>query len=193
MLSAIWRWVERRGVKPVLALVMAPGVIALGVDSAISHFAGKESDHLGQWIPIVFSAAGGVLLGLVGLVRFSPNLVRVLLRVVGGSSALVGLAGVVFHLIPMVKDLQDESLTFGALMGALSVAPPVFAPAAFTALGGLLFALASPAVVILLRIGAERQSDKDIAQAEPEQEPIPLGVVITPSGLRARNTYDHRA
>jgi hypothetical protein len=76
---------------------------------------------------------------------------RPLLRLVALGSILVGALGTGFHLVPLLKDLSDEPFSLAALEGAVSLAPPMFAPAAFVGVGALLWLLASPNVMLRLR------------------------------------------
>ena len=64
---------------------------------------------------------------------------------------MVGFAGSTFHLLPLWKDIADEEKTWGGFEGALSLAPPVFAPLAFVGVGMLLVVLASPRIHLRLR------------------------------------------
>ncbi|MGA9521031.1 MAG: hypothetical protein WBV82_06180 [Myxococcaceae bacterium] len=136
-----------------IALLIGPGLLMLGLDSWISHFAGKEPSHLAQWVPVVFGPIGAVVLIAIGARRLSRRTLGIGLFAVGLLAVVVGLAGAGYHLIPFFDDLQDERLTFGTITGALSIAPPVFAPLAFAGMGALLCAVASPRVVVRVDLG----------------------------------------
>ncbi len=136
-----------------IALLLGPGLLMMGLDSWISHFAGKEESHFAQWVPVVFGPIGGAALVVVGARRLSRRALAIGLFAVGLLSVIVGLAGAGYHLIPFFNDLQDEKLTFATITGALSIAPPVFAPLSFAAIGGLLCAVASPRVVVRVDLG----------------------------------------
>ncbi len=144
--------------KQIIAALMGPGLFVLALDSAVEHFVGKGGvDNKLQLIPAFFGPIAGALLIVLAIrkLRLSEGAVRLVLRAVGGLSTLVGLAGAVFHVLPLIEDLSDEELTRGALEGAIGSAPPLIAPLAFAAFGTLLVALASPRLVIAFRRSAE--------------------------------------
>ena len=158
------RWYERWNSKRLVVLALAPGMLGLGVDSAISHFAGKPVGHPAQVVAVAYALIGAVALGLFALRRFSTAAFRLGLRIVGASSAAVGLSGTFFHLRPLLKELaKEDHLSFGIIEGAVSLTPPLFAPGAFVALGALVWLLASPKVKIELTFAPQ----SSLAQPRP--------------------------
>ncbi len=136
-----------------VALLIGPGLAFLALDSWISHFAGKDASHSAQWVPVIFGPIAAVVLIAIGARRLSRRALAIGLFVVGLLAVAVGLAGAGYHLIPFFDDLKDEPLTFTTITSALSIAPPVFAPLAFAAIGSLLCAVASPRVVVRVELG----------------------------------------
>ena len=149
---------EKLGAKRFVALLIGPGLLAVAIDSAIAHFAGKGVGHPAQLVPLAYGAAAFVVMMLVTILDPQLAWFRRGLRVLGLASAAVGAAGTFFHVKPMVADLADETLSWNAFEGALALAPPVFAPAAFIALGGLLWVLASPRLQLRIALDAEARS-----------------------------------
>jgi len=74
------------------------------------------------------------------------ELLRTVLRIAGGLSAIVGALGTAFHVSAFMRLLEGQEVTWKAIELALAVAPPLAAPGAFIAVGGLLMLLASPRV-----------------------------------------------
>ncbi len=151
--------------KQIIAVLLGPGLFVLALDSAIEHFVGKGGvDNKLQLIPALFGPVGGVALLILGVkaLRLSPGAVRWTLRGVGLLSTVVGLAGGVFHVLPLLDDLKDEELTRGAIEGAIGSAPPLIAPLAFAAMGIMLVAIASPRLLISFS-----KSEKAAEPAEP--------------------------
>ncbi|MGQ0506371.1 MAG: hypothetical protein ACT4TC_13750 [Myxococcaceae bacterium] len=159
--------------KRLVAALLGPGLFMLAVDSGISHFAGKDMENGLQIVPVTFGGLGGVMLLLLGIRPLKPSAQAVsnVLRVVGGLAIAIGLAGTVLHLLPLYRDMSDESLTWGALEGAVSLSPPVFAPLGYAGLGALLIAIGSPRVLIELVGGAkaadlQQGGSKEVTQAK---------------------------
>jgi hypothetical protein len=144
---------KRLGAKRLIALLLGPGVLAIAFDSAIAHFAGKAADNTLQFIPLIYGFVACLGLIAAALPKISRRAFQITMRVFGGTAALVGIAGTIFHLLPIIEDLKDESLTLGSIEGAISLAPPLFAPGAFIGLGGLIWILGSNAVAIRLNLG----------------------------------------
>jgi hypothetical protein len=173
--SGVARSIRALTLKQALAAMMGPGLLVLAIDSAIGHFAGKGLSHLGQLIPIAFGVLGGVALSFLGLQPFRLRAVRLCARIVGAIGVAVGLLGTLFHFIPLIKDLMDEPLSLSAIQGALSVAPPVFAPMAFAGVGALLWFLGSPRLYLGLRDAetvASASEDEDVDQLLEEAEAL---------------------
>ncbi len=134
-----------------LALLLAPGMLGLGVDAAISHFAAKPMADGSQLVPVLYAPVAFVLRLAAALPRLSEKALRMCLRLVGVTAALIGFAGVGYHARAFVEQLAGEPVTLELREQSLAVAPPLFAPAAFVAVGALICALASPRVKIELR------------------------------------------
>lgn len=166
------RLLEKLGAKRFVALLVGPGLLAVAIDSAIAHFAGKGVGHPAQLVPLAYGAAAFVVMMLVTLLDPEMAWFRRGLRVLGLASAAVGAAGTFFHLKPMLADLADETLSWDAVEGALGVAPPVFAPAAFIALGGLLWVLASPRLQLRIALDAEAKRFVEEPIRTPTAEPV---------------------
>lgn len=163
---------EKLGAKRFVALLIGPGLLAVAIDSAIAHFAGKGVGHPAQLVPLAYGAAAFVVMILVTVVDPQLAWFRRGLRMLGLASAAVGAAGTFFHVKPMLADLADETLSWDAIDGALGVAPPVFAPAAFIALGGLLWVLASPRLQLRIALDAEARRFVDEPAPAPKAEPV---------------------
>ena len=142
--------------KRVIALGVAPGVLALGLDAAISHFAGREMANPFQLTPVIFAPLAAMALLLLGAPHRTAATFRKGVRVLGAVGTLVGLAGTGFHVRALLRLLAGDALTFERLTAALAVAPPLFAPGAFAAVGMLVWLLGSPRLAIELKLGAPR-------------------------------------
>lgn len=160
---------ERLGAKRLAALLIGPGLLAVALDSAIAHFAGKGVTHPAQLIPLAYGAAAFVAMLAVALPRLSASGFSRGLRVLGVASAGVGAAGTFFHLKPLLADLSDEAFSWSSLEGAVALAPPLFAPGAFIAIGGLLWVLASPRLQLRIVLGAEVAEAARPAPVAPPQ------------------------
>jgi hypothetical protein len=125
------------------AMAVALGAATMGLDAAIAHFAGREMKNPGQLIPVL---AGALLLGVVPLAlpRIRGEVFRVTLRIAAALAAVVGALGTAFHVRAFLRLLEGEAWTFTAIENALAVAPPLAAPGAFIAIGGVFALLASP-------------------------------------------------
>jgi hypothetical protein len=149
--TRVAEWFRNLNTKRLVALGIGPGVLALGLDAGIAHFAGREMRHPAQLTPVVFGIAACVALGAAGLPRLTAAHFRALARWVGGAAALVGLVGTGFHLHALWFILAGEPITFSGLTAALAVAPPLFAPAGFAGIGALVWALGNPKLEISFR------------------------------------------
>ena len=146
-------WIHHLNAKRGIALGIGPGLLALGADAGISHFAGgRPMAHVAQLVPLCYAPlACGALLG-AALPRLSLRWFRLALRLVGIAGALVGAVGSGFHVRALLRLLEGEPLSLENLNAALAVAPPLFAPAAFLGIGVLLAVVASPRVNIRFRM-----------------------------------------
>jgi hypothetical protein len=154
MKAALMERMRKVDAKRMIAMGIAPGVLGLGLDAAISHFAGRPMAHPAQVIPVAFApCAAAALLFLAGP-HWTAELFRRGIRAVGAVAAVVGMLGTGFHVRALIRLLEGTPLTFAGLKAALAVAPPLFAPGAFTAVGVILYLVGSPRVTIAVR-GAE--------------------------------------
>ena len=136
-------WFKELGLKRKLALVLAPGVAAIGLDAGIAHFAGRPAHHPAQLAPVLFAPVAVALLGWAGHAALGEVALRRVLRAVGALGIFVGGAGTAFHLLALAR-LMEAPFRVSDLAAALAVAPPLFAPGAFAGLGALIWVLGNP-------------------------------------------------
>lgn len=159
------KWWSELDLKRLAVLVVGPGLLALGVDAWISHFAGKdEGSAPAQYIPIYYAPIATMLAVAWAFPKLKPRTFQIGLIVIGVSAILVGVLGTVLHFVPLWTDLADEKLSWDAIQGALSLAPPVFAPLGFAGVGGLLLALAHPRLMISLLAKPVDTTKSNVAQ-----------------------------
>lgn len=125
----------------IAALALATGLAVMGLDAAISHFAANPFPQPAQYVPVVYGLAAFVALSAVALSDRAQPYFRTILRWLGGSSMFVGAVGTAFHLRGLGRLLESGASRWADLEAALAVAPPLFAPGAFVALGGLVWLL----------------------------------------------------
>jgi hypothetical protein len=174
MFGPILRWV-RFNSRKALALVLAPGLVALAFDSAVSHWAGKDFDNRLQAVPVVYGLVGFLLLTAMCIPK-SRKVFAWTARLVGGAGVLVGLVGTYIHAAALLEELAGD-YSAANLEGALSVAPPLLAPLSFAGLGAALFMLPSAKLLLRLRLGTVRApaADEDAfvqEEARPAQETV---------------------
>ncbi|MDC0714549.1 hypothetical protein POL68_39240 [Stigmatella sp. ncwal1] len=150
MLGPLLLWV-RRNSRKALALALAPGLVALAFDSAVSHWAGKDFDNRLQAVPVVYGVIGFILLTAVCIPK-SRTVFAWTARFVGGAGVLVGAVGTYIHAAAFLKELGGD-YSAANLEGALSVAPPLLAPLSFVGVGALLVLLPSAKLLLRLRVG----------------------------------------
>ncbi|HVE87254.1 MAG TPA: hypothetical protein VND93_30570 [Myxococcales bacterium] len=151
MSTRIGTWIRSLDTKRALSLMVGPGALALGVDAAISHFAGREMRNPAQLLPLTYGALACVGLAAAAVPRLTAAHFRRALRWVGGAGLLVGLVGTCFHAHALWVILREEPITLHSVWIALAVAPPLFAPAGFAGIGALVWALGNPRVEINVR------------------------------------------
>ena len=132
------------------AIALALGTAGIGLDAAIAHFAGRDMRHPAQLVPVI---AAGLMLAVVpfAMKKVREGLLRTVLRVAGGFAAIVGVLGTAFHVRAFMLLLADQPLTWNTIEPALACAPPLAAPGAFIAIGGLLLLLASPRLELAIK------------------------------------------
>jgi hypothetical protein len=151
MKAALMERMRKVDAKRLIAMGVAPGVLALGLDAAISHFAGREMAHPAQLTPVTFAPAAAAALLFLAAPHRTAELFRRGIRVVGVLATLVGLIGTGFHARALMRLLEGAPITFAALKAALAVAPPLFAPGAFAAVGVVLYLVGNPRLTIAVR------------------------------------------
>lgn len=148
MSTRIGTWLSTLDTKRALSLMVGPGALALGVDAAISHFAGREMRHPAQLIPVTYGTLACIGLVAAAVPRLTAEHFRRALRWVGGAGLVVGLVGTCFHAHALWIILQGEPITLHNLWIAMAVAPPIFAPAGFAGIGAIVWALGNPRLSI---------------------------------------------
>jgi hypothetical protein len=151
MKAALMERMRKLDAKRVIAMGIAPGVLGLGLDAAISHFAGREMAHPAQVIPVAFAPCAAAALLFLAAPHRTAELFRRGIRAVGVLAAMVGALGSGFHARALMRLLDGAPLTFAGLKAALAVAPPLFAPAAFAAVGVMLYLVGNPRLTIAVR------------------------------------------
>jgi hypothetical protein len=151
MFNHVRRWAKSLGAARIGVLLFASGLLGLGSDAAIAHFAGRDLRSLAQLIPVVAAPIAFVALVILALERWPDRSFRKGVRAVGALLGLVGIVGTGFHVAAFLLLLEDQAITVRNIEYALAVAPPIAAPGAFIALGGLLWLVASPRLKLELR------------------------------------------
>lgn len=165
----VGRIVGRLGEKRIVVLALAGGVLALGLDSLISHFANTEDHSTPQWIPVILSPATALLLLVAAFSDPTRGLFRGLLRASGWVNVLVGLAGTYFHLKETLRHFEGEEFGWEKLRDVLAVAPPGFAPGGFAGIGLMLVLVASPRLT--LAWGKPAPQPLSVAPSTPAEPP----------------------
>ena len=114
-------WCRELDLKKKMALVLAPGALALGADAAVAHFAGRPPQHPAQLVPVLFAPLAALLLGWAAQRSRAEATGRRVLRTVGALSLLVGGAGTTFHLRALAR-LMEAPFSLRDLTAALAVA-----------------------------------------------------------------------
>jgi hypothetical protein len=150
MFSHLFAWI-RRNTRKAVALAIGPGLLFLALDAGISHFVGKDDSTPMQYVPVYYGMLGALLLIIAAFPR-SRTFFAVMARLVGVAGVVVGLLGTWFHIHALLEDMKG-TYDWPTLQGSLATTPPVFAPLAFAGVGALIFALASPKLLLRYRIG----------------------------------------
>ena len=156
MRAQAMEWFKNLNAKRGAALVVAPGLLAVGADAAISHFAGKEMHHPAQLVPVVFAPLACAALTAFAAPRLTALRFRRAVRWIGALGGAVGMAGTTFHLLALRKLMEGQPPTLAALTAALAVAPPLFAPGAFAMIGGIVWLLGNPKLELHFTVPALR-------------------------------------
>jgi hypothetical protein len=142
----------------IMLLMAAVNEIFLGVDIYLAHSI-TGTMVPGEWIPIIFGPAAGILLLLAGLLALRRrSLATVFATIVFIASIAVGLLGAYFHLMRAIlpNALPGERVTIDLLVWA----PPLLGPLTFCLVGLLGISAAwvegPPDSGILLLLGGRR-------------------------------------
>lgn len=152
--TRIGTWMRNLGAKRILALAIGPGLLAIGLDAAIAHFAGRPMRAAGQLVPVGFAPAACLALVAAAVATLGAEAFRRVLRAVAFVAIVVGLAGTAFHAKALTVLLAGEALTAANLTAALAVAPPLFAPGSFAGIGVLVWLVASPRLTLRYEVAA---------------------------------------
>jgi hypothetical protein len=125
----------------VIALAAAGGLIGLGTDAGVSHFAARSAAHPAQFVPVIVAPLAAAL--LVAFVGAEESMFRRAMRAIGGVVALVGAIGTWFHLRSFLMLLLSAPFDWSSVEAALAAAPPLFAPGGFLAIGLVVAVLGS--------------------------------------------------
>src|SRR5438874_11099704 len=147
--DAMLTMIKKLETKRILAMAIGPGLAGLGLDAAISHFAGRSGMVVPpQYVPVLFAPLACVLTMAFAMPKVKAKVFSVAMRSIGAAGIVVGLLGTGFHVRALMRLLEGLPLTWANLEPALAVAPPLFAPGAFAAIGAIVWALGSRKVVI---------------------------------------------
>ena len=153
MNARLGRWMHGLTARRGIALAIGPGLLTVALDAAIAHFAEKTMRSPMQLVPVLFGPAALVVLLGAAVPRLPFIAFRRVVRAVGVAGVLVGLAGTGFHLLALWRLLEGAPITRDALIAALAVAPPVFAPGAFAGIGVIVWLLGSPRLTLGFDVG----------------------------------------
>lgn len=167
MFEKLLSWARRHS-RRAIALAMLPGLVLLGGDAAIAHFMGTENDLPLQYVPVIYAVAAIVLL-LIAVVPRSRAFFSWTARICGGAGVIVGLVGLVYHLLALKSALEGD-YSWANLQGTINNCPPLGAPLGFTGLGALIFFLPSTRLLLRLKVG------KPVAKpaTKPKLPPVKL-------------------
>lgn len=151
------RWVRGRrhleaiGLRRLLAVGLGVGVLVMGMDAGIAHFAGRGMRHLGQLVPVVFGPLAFTAMLFALGTKGRRERFDHLARIVGGLTAGVGALGTAYHVVAFAAYFAGKAVTLDLVGVALMLAPPLLAPGAFIGLGAVLYGLASHKVTVTMR------------------------------------------
>jgi hypothetical protein len=165
MKTRIGRWLTQLTARRGIALAVGPGLLTVALDSAIAHFAERSMRNPAQLAPVLFAPAALVALLAVAVPRIPFRAFRRVVRAVGAIGIAVGLAGTGFHLMALWRLLEGAPITRQALVAALAVAPPVFAPGAFAGIGIIVWLLGSPRLNVSFEARSNGDSGEGVLQA----------------------------
>jgi hypothetical protein len=130
-----WRLLRRPPLNrdQVVLLMTSLNLILLGLDTYLAHSI-SGTIRMGEWIPIIFGPAAGILLLLAGLIAMRNRpAANITASIVCLSSAAVGLLGSYYHLHRAILTTAPVGQQITALV--LVYAPPLLGPLTFALVG----------------------------------------------------------
>src|SRR2546430_13057141 len=104
--------IKKLETKRMLAMGIGPGLIGLGLDAAVSHFAGKSGLVVPpQYVPVLFAPLACVAMLAFAMPKVKAKVFSVAMRAVGAAGALVGLLGSGFHVRALLRLMEGQSWT----------------------------------------------------------------------------------
>jgi hypothetical protein len=163
--TKIARWFHALDARRAGALALGAGLVGIGLDAAIAHFAGREMKSVLQLVPVIAGPLAFVAVATFAAKRWSNETLKNAMRAIGALVALVGAIGTGAHVAAFMRLMEGTAWSMKDVELALAVAPPLAAPAAFIALGGLLALLVSPRISIEIKSGARGASPSHASAA----------------------------
>jgi hypothetical protein len=142
----VMRMIRSLSATRLATLALGAGLVGMGLDAGVAHFAGREMKNALQLVPVIAAPIGFIALAVFAVKRWPEKTLRTALRIAGALIALVGVIGTAMHGRTFMMLMEGTAWTFADIEVALRVAPPLAAPGAFIAIGGLLALLASPRI-----------------------------------------------
>lgn len=136
------RWFAALSMRRKILLFVAGGMFSLVFDAFVAHFSwNARTMRWTQAIPVAYGLLASVTLAAGALRPSTVASSDRVLRGVGALGLVVGGTGLVLHGLSLLEILEGEALSIIVVGKALSLAPPLLAPAAFAGVGLLLLAL----------------------------------------------------
>jgi hypothetical protein len=156
---------ERITFKQMAVALMGPALLLLALAAAFSHYAGSRLAHPGQVVPVIFGVVGGLMLSTLGLRHFGRVWVCAIGQVVGAFCGVVGVIGLMFHLVPVAQMCLDaKHWTLEVVFTALLASPPLLAPLGFTLIGAVLWCIVSPRFFIGFHPAAAAEDEERVPE-----------------------------
>lgn len=143
------RLVQRIGIDRLVALLGACAFALLAVDVAVEHFADGVMEHRAQAPSVILPLVSMLILGGAAVSKLQRTTYRRAVRTAAALSTFTGVVGAWLHLTAILGEWGDEK-TWSALLDALAVSPPLFAPFAFVGVGVLLWCIVAEGVRIFV-------------------------------------------
>jgi hypothetical protein len=164
MFESLCRW-SRVHTRKAVALALIPALVLLAADAWLEHFVAHDGHEPLQWIPVNFGLGASVLLALGALAPARQAFTK-MARFVGGVGVLVGLSGVLFHVLPLLEQMKGV-YDWPTFAGAMQQSPPLLAPLAFAGVGAICYLLASPRLSLRIRRGRPARRQPPLRQGPP--------------------------